>query len=490
MADTITPNISLALYRYLCQNIVGTEEHVKTIRLMNIMRDNFSSDTLVASITSGSYGKGLEMRGSDLDFMNVWKSLEVYEDVKPSFNQGLTYFSMETDDVKPCFTLLRLEYIRNPYVFQYCEERNGKYYISSALCKQKVILFGNNDVAIHGPCISSKNEFFDMAVSLHCKTWISPALQWITRSSSSWPNQISNFNVSMWNFPTEPFTSYVNDVEKIVQSEILYYANRSLDNYPRLNIYNTGLIHNISCQQSSLKHLYAYYISQWCSKQAQLLPFDSAIINNKYQYKQYRSCLCTLLTNVYHDAVSGWLMVASFFHKTKQYDKVLHIIRYSLSKCTPEKLYHGMTMSNILYQSLKQQSFHKKSVGYLLKIMHVDSIRFKMNSTLIPDELLMEGWNYAHIFPSTAYAYFLSFLCHYQLNNVRQCQGIIEGLQLVTEENYLIPIWHTADAYNLLGIALELFGDKESARKAFLLSVKIFPDEEHNFAAKRVLLLN
>lgn len=182
-----------------------------------------------------------------------------------------------------------------------------------------------------------------------------------------------------------------------------------------------------------------------------------------------------------------WLL--HFFHKTKQYDKVLHIIRYSLSKCTPEKLYHGMTMSNNLYQSLKQQSFQKKSVGYLLKIMHIDSIRFKMNSTLTPDELFMEGWNDAHMFPSTSYAYFLSFLCHYQLNNVRQCQGIIESLQLVTEEKYLIPTWHTADAYNLLGIALELFGNKESARKAFLRSLKIFP-EEHNFAAKRILLLN
>ncbi|CAG2252693.1 unnamed protein product [Mytilus edulis] len=36
MADIITPNISQALYRYLCQNIVGTEKHVKTIRLMNM----------------------------------------------------------------------------------------------------------------------------------------------------------------------------------------------------------------------------------------------------------------------------------------------------------------------------------------------------------------------------------------------------------------------------------------------------------------------
>ncbi|XP_076086787.1 cyclic GMP-AMP synthase-like receptor 2 [Mytilus galloprovincialis] len=303
-------------------------------------------------------------------------------------------------------------------------------------------------------------------------------------------DQISNFAVSMWNFPIEPFTLYVNDVKKIVQSRTLRFANGDFKFYSELDIhvFDAGLLHNIWCHKFSLKHLYAYYISQRCSKQAQSLPLDGAIINNKYQYKQYKSCLSTLLTNVYHDAVSGWLMVASFFYKTKQYRKALHIIRYSISKCTSDKLFLELTLSHIHYQSLKLLSFNKTSVACLLKILFVDIIQLTDNSTLTPEELLMEGCNNEYYIPSTAYAYFLSVLCHYHLNDVRHCQDSIQDLKIVIGERYLMAnVRITAEAYILLGIALQLFGDKESARQAFLQSLEIYPDESNNSAAMRLL---
>ncbi|VDI70740.1 Hypothetical predicted protein, partial [Mytilus galloprovincialis] len=49
-------------------------------------------------------------------------------------------------------------------------------------------------------------------------------------------------------------------------------------------------------------------------------------------------------------------------------------------------------------------------------------------------------------------------------------------------ESYLIPNLNTEDAYTLLGIALELHGDKESARQAFLQSVELSDGESYNFA--------
>ncbi|XP_071147303.1 uncharacterized protein [Mytilus edulis] len=616
---------------------------------MNTVRDNLSSDKSRTIITSGSYGEGLEMRGSDLDIMLVEKSIKVNADKQPDFDPSITYLSMDTDGVKPGFTQLRLEYNRIQYHLECCEEHNGKHYFSSALWKGKLLLFGDKDETIHGPCITDKKGYVDYAFSLHCKTWISSAVNWITRSSSSWPShnvtqsiinhgvlfvpigvhgspkedlewrisfsvaekllidtfthtqlmcyallkiilkdvianvseckdllcsyflktiifwiseelpssvwkpdnlihcfmrcfnrlvycveysvclhyfipennmfekkiegrardvllnklntlhsygwrcilfsdQISNLAVSMWNFPIEPFILYVNDVKKIVQSVMLYCGNSSLESYSKLDIFNTGILHNIWCHHFSLKQLYAYYISQKCRRLAQRLPLDGAIINNKYQYKQYKSCLSTLLTNVYGDAVSGWLMVASLFYITKQYSKALHIIRYSISKCTPDKLYHGMTLSDIHYQSLKLLSFNKTSVAYLLKILFVDLLYLRKNSTLTPEELLIEGWKIPYVIPSTAYVYFLSVLCHYHLNNVRHCQDSIQDLKLVIGERYLMPnLKCIANSYTLLGIALQLYGDKESARHAFLKSLEIFPDESRNSAAKRLL---
>ncbi|XP_071147323.1 uncharacterized protein [Mytilus edulis] len=650
ITDIITPNISLALYRYLCHNIVGTEEHVKTIRLMNTVRDNFSSSKSFTCVTSGSFGEGLDMRGSDLDVMQVEKSIKVNANKQHDFNPSITYLSMDTDDVKPGFTQLRLEYSRDQYNLECCEEHNGKSYFSSALWKGKMLLVGEDKgETIHGPCITDKKGLFDCASSLHCKTWISSAVNWIKRSSSSWPShnvtqsiiqhgvlfvpigvkgspkediewrvsfsvaekllintfthtqlmcyallkiilkdviandyeckdllcsyflktiifwiseelpssvwkpdnfipcfmrcfsrlvycvehsvclhyfipennmfenkiegrardvlfkklntlhsygwrcilfsdQISNFDVSMWNFPIKPFTLYVNDVEKILQSKILFCANSTLEFFSKTDIFNTGLTHKISCQQFSIKYLYAYYMSRRCSILAQHLSLDGVIINNKYQYKQYKSCLSTLLTNVYHDAVSGWLMVASFFYKTKQYRKALHIIRYSISKCTFDKLFFGLTLSDIHYQSFKQLPFNKKSVVYLLKIIFVDLIQLEVISTLTPEELLMDGWNKLYSVPSTAYAYFLSVLCHYHLNNIRHCQDSIQDLKLVIGEKYLMSdVSCIANAYTLLGVALQLIGDTKSARQAFLQSLEIYPNESNNSAARKLL---
>ncbi|XP_071147371.1 uncharacterized protein [Mytilus edulis] len=620
---------------------------------MNTVRDNFSSSKSFTYITSGSYGEGLEMQGSDLDIMQVEKSIKVNADKQPDLNPGITYLSMDTDDVKPGFTQLRLEYSRSQYNLECCEEHNGKRYFSSALWKGNLLLVGDDKgETIHGPCITDKTGDLDFAYSLHCKTWISSAVNWITRSSRSWPShnvkqsiikhgvlfvpigvkgspkedlewrvsfsvaekllintfthtqlmcyallkiilkdviandseckdllcsyflktiifwiseelpssvscvwkpdnlipcfmrcfsrlvycvehsvcwhyfipennmfenkiegrardvllkklntlhsygwrcilfsdQISNFDVARLNFPIEPFTLYVNDVEKIVQSSNLYIANGGLESYSELDIFNTGLLHNIWCHHFSLKQLYAYYISHRCSNLAQRLPFTGATINNKTQYKQYKSCLSTLLTNVYHDAVSGWLMVASLFYKTKQYRKALHIIRYSISKCTFDKLFFRMTLSKIHSQSLKLLSFNKTSVAYLLKILFVDLIQLKVNSTLIPEELVMEGWNKRYHIPSTAYAYFLSVLCHYHLNNGSYCQKSIQDLKVVIGKKYLMSdLGYTWEAYTLLGIALQLCGDKESARQAFVQSLAICPDESYNSAARRLL---
>ncbi|CAC5356946.1 unnamed protein product [Mytilus coruscus] len=334
-----------------------------------------SSSRGLTIITSGSFGEGLEMRGSDFDMMHVFTYSEVHENVNPRFNPDKSYLSMETDDVKPGFTQLRLQYCISQQAYELCEEHTSKHYFSSALCKQRACPVGS---ITHGPCVSDKDGTFDHAFGLHCKKWVSSVVQWITRST-------------------------------------------------------------------------------------QKIPLDSTN-SNKYLYKQYNSCLSTLLQNVYHDTVSGWLLAASLFYKTKQYSKALHIIRHSLSKCTPDKLYRYMSMSDIHYQMLKLQPFQKNSLMYLKRTLFVDNIRFYLYSTLTPDELQTVELDYLLYLPSTTYAYFLNFLCHYHMNNIRQCQDSLQALQLVIEENYLIGGRVSKEkAIMLLRIALKVLGDNEFA---------------------------
>ncbi|CAG2247319.1 unnamed protein product [Mytilus edulis] len=130
-SKSATKYASVELYQYLC-SIVGTPEHVKTIRLMNTIRDNLSSDTTFVEITSGSFGEGLEMQGSDFDLMKIIKSIEICENPNIPFFSDKTYFAIDRDDTQPGFTQLRLLYSNDEAIFDLCIERQREFYFSSS----------------------------------------------------------------------------------------------------------------------------------------------------------------------------------------------------------------------------------------------------------------------------------------------------------------------------------------------------------------------
>ncbi|VDI44530.1 Hypothetical predicted protein [Mytilus galloprovincialis] len=186
MAESATQTASLAVYHYLCQNIVGIEKHVKTLRMMNNVRDNLQSDKTWTIITSGSFGEGLQMRDSDLDVMVVFKFMEICEPTYISFNNDKIHFTMKLDDTQPGFTKLRLVQCNNREILKDCYEAGRDFYISNLLFKQR---FLNDPLStVHGPCLSDNDGLFDIALCLHCKSWITPAKHWITRSNNSWPS--------------------------------------------------------------------------------------------------------------------------------------------------------------------------------------------------------------------------------------------------------------------------------------------------------------
>ncbi|VDI30051.1 Hypothetical predicted protein [Mytilus galloprovincialis] len=617
---------------------------------MNAVRDSLTSNKIYTNITSGSFGEGLEMRGSDFDMMHVDKSIDVY-DKKPPFKPNITYLSMDTDDIKPCYSLLRLEHIGDQYDhFQICDELNGEYYLSSTLYKHSFL--SSYLSKIHGPCVTNETGLLDHAFSLHCKNWIAPAFHWITRSSNAWPShnvkqsivdhgvlfvpigvkgsskehlewrisfsvgekflintfthtqllcyalmkilikdvlstyseckdllcsyflktiifwiseelplsvwkrenlipsfmrclnrliysveysvclhyfipennmfenkiegrprkilleklsnlhsygwqcilfsdQIFNFNVSKMDFHIESHTLYALLVDKTIRSGLMCLANNlSTTTAEDWSVFKRGIQHIASFDKSSIKYLFAYYMSRLRSLNAQYLPQNIEHSNNKCNYKQYKTCLCTLLQNIYHDAVSGWLMLASLFYTKKRYTDAIQIIRYSFAKFTPEKLYHMMYMSDVFYPMIKLKSIRKKCIVNLWKYFLIEYIHFTKNSILIPDEILLEVETGMLLLPSPAYAYFLNFLCHFHLNNVRQCKFSLHSLQMVIEENYFIAtVEGKAQAFNVLGVAFQLFGDTESAREAFLHSVDLKPGHLDNTAIKRLMFM-
>ncbi|CAC5379853.1 unnamed protein product [Mytilus coruscus] len=180
-----TGNVSTALYQYLCQNIVGTEEHVKTIRMMNTVRDNYQSTKKEKMITSGSFGEGLEMRGSDIDVMLVRNDVEVSEDTPIYLNAAKVHFTMDMENTKSGYTKLRLHHYKYKKIFKLCNEIGNDFFLSNLSFKQA---FSSKMLStVHGPCVSDKDEKLDVAYCLHSKLWITPAKQWVIRSNNSWP---------------------------------------------------------------------------------------------------------------------------------------------------------------------------------------------------------------------------------------------------------------------------------------------------------------
>ncbi|CAC5364434.1 unnamed protein product [Mytilus coruscus] len=176
--------------------------------------------------------------------------------------------------------------------------------------------------------------------------------------------------------------------------------------------------------------------------------------------------------NINHDTVSGWLMLASFFYRANQYKKSLKIILYALSKCTLDKIFLGTELSVVQRLLIKWTFVQKQGVVLLFKFVLVDGVSFK-NSTFIPKELLIEGSNCK--IPPVVYAHFLSFLCHYHLNNVRECRNSLQDLQLTIVEDYFIRKDKCLKAYSYycLGTVLHLMGDNESAKQAFTETLKL-----------------
>jgi hypothetical protein len=189
VANITSRDMSLSLYQLACRHIVGSEETVNTKRMFITIRDNLSINEHYIKITSGSFGEGLEMSGSDIDMMYVTSYVHVYEDInKVRFNSTETAFVMDMDDCTLGFTHLRLVQCNHPIILQWCKQIGDSSYLSNELLKTNILSkseqYGGSH-HIHGPCVSDKDDVLDYAVCFHSGEWISPAHKWVTRPSTS-----------------------------------------------------------------------------------------------------------------------------------------------------------------------------------------------------------------------------------------------------------------------------------------------------------------
>lgn len=532
---------------YLCECIVGNEDYVKKIRIMNTVHDNLSNGEYNTIITSGSFGEGIPMPGSDIDLMHVLKEYDVFEEAKIQKNRNTAQFLMETEDTKPGFVRLRFLHSNDKSIFELCDEMRFYKYFSNVLFKENFM----TDVysCVHGPCLSDKTGLFDIAYCLHSKSWVKPAQPWLKRSNYSWPgfkvkqnimkhgvlfvaigvkgsayeqiewrlsfsvgetfliytfthtqcicyslmkillkeqididieckdllcsyfmktilfwlseelpisiwrpeNLISCFMRCFrrliycveysvcphyfipennlfedkmkgkaretllhklkiiysygWKFLVFPFEisnteiSFLFEQIQLNQRNTNYVNNSNLQKLLSSNsqcitgygiasdkLWENGIHMIMSHKSSKIKTMCLYYMSRMITLLETKQVKD--IYDNKSKYQEYKTRISTLVQNIYHDSVTGWLKLASFFYKTKQFKIALVIIRYSLLKCTPEKQYPHMKKSGFPHDQLNIRVFRKMNFVKLWKYLLVDYVVLYPDCMLTLEELV------------------------------------------------------------------------------------------------------
>ena len=206
-----TPDHSMIL-SLLLDVVVGTKEEI-TIRQDYCRLHDCLASTLHQqnNYFTGSKAEGLELPGSDHDFMidiNENHHMEVIQliDEYPNiFPLSLSVFLMCTQNVPPGFALL--QYLQNvphtmikPCLQESLKKMDGSQYLSSDFFVDKHKMFsshlkGGVKSKRQGPSLETWTEYdntsdsgSDNVLSIHCKFWPNECIEWIHRTRNfDWP---------------------------------------------------------------------------------------------------------------------------------------------------------------------------------------------------------------------------------------------------------------------------------------------------------------
>ncbi|XP_063409118.1 uncharacterized protein LOC134692590 [Mytilus trossulus] len=221
------------------------------------------------------------------------------------------------------------------------------------------------------------------------------------------------------------------------------------------------------------RSLFALQFSMEFSRATKATQYPN-ILGNENNYVRYKHDLSHLAIGLHFDAVSGLLMLASFFYVHKNYLASLTIIKYILLKYTDEKIYLGSAeyerpfnhFQNIVLNLMKNEKLYT-----IIKSLTIASLLFKMESSIIPQELLLDVKRTHNSFHPLPFAHFLNFLCSYHLNDISSCRQSLQrlGCDQWRGPNYLTKLLYPEDVNTIIlyGIALQLMRETCLAKFAY-----------------------
>jgi hypothetical protein len=225
-----------------------------------------------------------------------------------------------------------------------------------------------------------------------------------------------------------------------------------------------SFIKSLAMSQSSsiLSGICKYYYAVISQYIAQKLPFPTTNKPNVHVIRRYHK---HLHDGTKSDAVTGWLLYASFYYVLGQYNTTLKIIDHVLSRCTPDMIM--LQMSNYTTDSI---TYYKQNVGCSnitlnekMRLATICDVSYAKQSTLIPHELKPEVQDARFNVPPVVLSHCLRFLCYHHIHNIVNRQQSLRDLYLTIHEKYFVTEGTISNSLTVLGVVNEVIGEKEVA---------------------------
>ncbi|VDI34498.1 Hypothetical predicted protein [Mytilus galloprovincialis] len=209
-----------------------------------------------------------------------------------------------------------------------------------------------------------------------------------------------------------------------------------------------------------------FYNDNISRKIVQLLPLPNAI---GYKYN-IRKCYHKYFERtIKTDAVSGWLLYASFYCVIGQFSGSLKITDYVLSKYSPDLMLINSTCVNMV----RFRNIYKHNVDSSMTLHErlqkatAQYVNYMKQSSLAPEELRLEvEFDEISIIPNVI-AHCLRFLCYHHLGDISNRQQALHDLYESVKNNIIETPNTVSNELTILGVCFEISGDKDMAYQCY-----------------------
>ncbi|XP_063406946.1 uncharacterized protein LOC134690806 [Mytilus trossulus] len=198
---------------------------------------------------------------------------------------------------------------------------------------------------------------------------------------------------------------------------------------------------------------------------AQRLPLPTVTTEMYNIHKRYHR---HLQDGIKADAVSGWLLYASFYYVSGQFNVTLSITDYVLSKCLTDMI--AMNFQKYHEQQINYYRNHVHSTMTLqnkMRIAVVNDVKYLQHSSLIPQELKEEVKDRSIFLTPIVLSHCLRFLCYHHIGNISNRQHALRDLNCIVKETNYVDIYRGSDSLTILGVCYEISGDKNAAYQCY-----------------------